>query len=105
MSSLEVPELHVEGTDDQHTIIHLLQRHGVNMGDGVRPIKVVPANDVTRLLEQASGAIKAATSRPVGFVLDIDVAVQNRWDSVRHCLRQVDVETPAQCPVEGRFHR
>lgn len=81
MSGLEVPELHVEGTDDQHTIIHLLERHGIDMGDGVRPIKIVPASDVHRLLEQAPRAIKAATSRPVGFVLDIDVAIQDRWES------------------------
>lgn len=101
MSGLEVPELHVEGTNDQHTIIHLLERHGIDMGDSVRPIRIVPARSVDQLLEQVPGAIKAATSRPVGFVLDIDVAIKDRWESVCHSLIKADVDTPTQCPAEG----
>ena len=101
MNGLEVPELHVEGTDDQHTIIHLLERHGIDMGEGVRPIRIVPASSVDQLLEQLPGAVKAATSRSVGFVLDIDVAISDRWESVCQSLRKADVEAPAQCPAEG----
>ena len=75
------------------------------MRDGVRPIRIIQATSVDRLLDQAPAAIKAATSRPVGFVLDIDIAVQDRWESVCRCLRNADVDCPAQCPVEGFIGR
>ena len=103
--TLEIPELHVEGGDDIHTIIHLLRRHGVSMDDGVRPIKIVTAKNVDHLLENVPRAIKAATDRPVGFVLDIDVPIKDRWAQVRNRLREAQVDAPDQCPPSGFIGR
>lgn len=103
--TLEIPELHVEGGDDIHTIIHLLRRHSVNMDDGVRPIVIVPAKNVDQLLENVPRAIKAATSRPVGFVVDIDVPIMDRWAQVRNRLREAQVDAPDQCPPSGFIGR
>lgn len=101
----EIPELHVEGEDDLHAILHLLQRHQVDMDEGKRPLKIVDAKNDVRLLEKIGEAVRAATARPVGFVLDIDVEVEDRWTQVRNRLRETGVDVPEECPCEGMVER
>ena len=99
--SLETPELHVEGRDDRFTIAELLQRHGIDMSEGKRPFKIIEAEGVELLLEKIPIAIEAATTRPVGFVLDIDVPIAKRWTQVLGRLHEAKVDAPKSCPADG----
>lgn len=100
------PELHVEGKDDLHTIAALLQRHGVDMGQGKRPFTIVEAEDVDRLMAKIPVAVLAATDRPVGFVLDTDIPITRRWTQVHDRLRECNVvDPPSCCPPQGFIGR
>src|SRR3990172_5843317 len=107
--ALEYPTVHVEGGDDEHSIKHLLIRHGIDYYEDGREIKPrlpnLPefnrANGVDRLLKGMPTAISLSTGRAVGFVLDADSPLQGRWLAVRDRLRAVDVDTPDAPPPEG----
>ncbi len=108
----DVPTLYVEGKDDKYTIIGLLQRHGVDMSFGYRPLEVstvagdpAGAEGMRPLLDAMSDAIRSATNRPIGFVLDIDVKTADRWAAVSHQLRDAGLSPPPTCPVDGYIDR
>ncbi len=97
--------VHVEGIDDVHTIKHLLRHHAiaVSVGEalpgGVPTI--VPAGDVGRLLDGITASVRASAFASVGFVLDADAPLIDRWRSVRDRLARVDVAAPETPPPEG----
>lgn len=100
-NSLDHAELRVEGDDDKHVIIHLLQRFGMDMSEGVRPFDIKKSDSISKLIEVVPEAIVAATTRHVGFVLDIDAFVKDRWAGVRRCLEETGLKPPRECPAEG----
>lgn len=104
----DIPVLHVEGKDDLYTIAALLERHGVDMSEEKRPLNIRPARDretkaegVEQFLAIMADAIRAATNHPVGFVLDVDVKVVNRWKAVSARLVEADLAPPPKCPSDG----
>ncbi|NOT01345.1 MAG: hypothetical protein HOP29_12035 [Phycisphaerales bacterium] len=99
------PQLHVEGQDDLHTIVHLLERHGVGMDDGVRPIDISPQGTLSNLIRRMPAAILVATDRPVGFVLDTDTTPKKRWGQVRERIKKTGAVAPDGCPTEGFIGR
>jgi hypothetical protein len=99
------PTLHVEGKDDQNTIIHLLKLNGFDYDTKPWPahfpeLKIV--GDVDALLASVETAVMASTGTAVGFVLDADNAPASRWESVAGRLRRTGVVSPAS-PVPGGF--
>ena len=108
--SRAIPTLHVEGRDDLYTIAELLRRHGVDMSEPKRPFTILPAKDpatsvegVGPLLANMADAIRNATDRPVGFVLDVDVKTGDRWSAVSAKLKAAGVVPPGTCPPNGYF--
>jgi hypothetical protein len=95
------PTLYVEGTDDLHSLVALVQRHGLDMSEAKRPFHVSSMGGDVPLLEAMGDAIRNATDRPVGFVLDIDTATTDRWSAVRTRLREAGLSPPASCPAAG----
>lgn len=96
-----LPELYVEGRDDIIVISSLLLRHGIDTDQGGRHLKIRGKGGVDQLLGVIGDAIRASSGRPVGFVLDIDIEVSNRWTAVRDRLREAGLDPPAHCPQEG----
>lgn len=103
-----IHSLIVEGNNDLHVICALLKRHGVNMDKGTRPIELKIAKDtstgaegVVPLLATMSDAIRNSTDRTIGFVLDVDLSCDERWDEVCKCLRSAGITPPAKCPADG----
>jgi hypothetical protein len=95
--SLERSELRVEGDDDQHSIIHLLRRNGIDFD--VRPWPpgwptIEKAGGYSELLSSVETAVRLGSGRVVGFVLDADRPLRNRWDAVKARLARVGIETP-----------
>jgi len=107
-NSRDIPTLVVEGNNDKFVIIALLTRHGIKMDEADRPIELKVAKDpstgaegVVPLLASMGDAIRNATDRPIGFVLDIDLACDKRWDEVRASLKVAGIAPPEKCPAEG----
>lgn len=92
------PVLHVEGKDDEHAIVHLLIRNGI---DSSQVPRVEQAGSVEGLLEGIEEAVMFGSGRAVGFVLDADSPLSARWDAVRDRLRRVDVSPPEAPLAEG----
>lgn len=92
------PTLHVEGTDDLHSIIHLLRRH--NVDESIIP-SVKETQGKESLLELVETAVPLAEGRPVGFVLDADSPRSSRWAQVGERLQRVGLQPPPRVPKEG----
>ena len=97
MPQTEKSVLYVEGTDDQHAIGHLLNRHGVDIS-GVE-IKAVQGKDA--LLAAINPAVRVSTDRSVGFVLDADEVPEDRWRAVRSRLEGAGLSLPNNVPPGG----
>ena len=102
--SMERSTLHVEGPDDQHSMVHLLIRHGVNYD--LKPWaaefpEVVQMGGVQGLLAGMETAVQLATGRCVGLALDADSPLLDRWKAVQSHLQATDVPVPDVPPAEG----
>ena len=90
--------LFVEGTDDQHVLIHICKARGLTEPN-VKPHKGVEA-----LLEAMGNAIRTYTEEgdAVGVVMDANGAPTSRWQSVRAKLVQVGYEgIPESLAIDG----
>lgn len=103
-----IPRLHVEGKDDLYVIAGLLERHGIDMSEGKRPLKIQDhdSDDPLRsgdtvVLDVMTETIRNATDRPVAFVLDIDAKTTDRWAKVSAALKAAGLSPPLKCPNDG----
>ena len=102
--SMERSKIHVEGPDDQHSIVHLLRHHGVDYDPKPWPPEFPEfqqAGGMSNLLEGIRTAVQLSTGRAIGFVLDADSPLLDRWQAVRGQLGAVDVAAPAEPFAEG----
>jgi len=108
--AMERSTLYVEGRDDQHSLIELLIRHGIDYDskpwpdefpEFKTPGEAAGVGGVKAMLEYMPTAVQLGTDRASGFVLDADSPLASRWQAVRDRLQEVDVEVPDQCPMEG----
>ncbi len=104
------PSLHVEGVDDQMALINLLIRHDVGYVLG-QPLakapprlpEIIQAKSVEKLVDSIETAVSQAEGRPVGFVLDADSPIVDRWRQVRARLERVGVSAPREAPPAEGF--
>ena len=98
-------ELRVEGSDDKHALIHLLIRHGVEYEEETWPVdlpKVEKASGKDGVLGGIKEAVQLGTGLTMGFVLDANDSLRERWQSVSDRLRSAGVEdTPPTIPPRG----
>jgi hypothetical protein len=99
--SLEFPALYVEGDDDLHTIVHLLGRHSIQLDKDLGPVRIRETHGDEGVLAAMTTAVRASTNRAVGFVLDANGAVADRWRGVCARLSKVDLDLPKQPPADG----
>src|SRR5260370_18220659 len=100
-----VPTLYVEGKDDISVINALLFRHGVDTDRGEQHLSIKDQENVENLLLNIPDAIKNATDQPVGFVVDIDIEIANRWSAVCGRLREIGISPPPDCPRTAFFDK
>jgi len=102
--TMEKSVIRVEGPDDKHALIHLLIRHGIDY-DSKPWLPEFPefkeTEGLPNMLTGMATEIELSSGRAVGFVLDADSPLMNRWEAVRNCLKTVNVNTPKQPPAEG----
>lgn len=96
MTTPERPKLYVEGKDDFHVIIHLLQQHGIQTS-----IKDPKEGGRDQVLDAIRTAVPVSNGRSVGFVLDADNDPRTGWSAVRDRLREVGMDPPETMPDDG----
>lgn len=99
----KLPILYVEGPSDISVISALLARHGVDTNRGLAHLCIHAVHNIDTLLANMPQVIKNSTSRPVGFALDIDIEIVDRWTAVRERLKTIGIEAPKKCPASGFF--
>lgn len=103
--SLERPFLQVEGRDDKYALVNLLVRHGIDYDTKPWP-PVFPefkeSGSLEQMLDGMETGVQASTGKPIGFVLDADEPLLDRWAAVRDRLRNVGVDAPIH-PIPGGF--
>lgn len=96
-----VPILFVEGKDDISVISNLLARHGIQTERGKAILNIQHKGDADSVLEIIPDAVRASIDRPVGFLLDIDAKVADRWRAVSAKIREIEITPPNACPDAG----
>lgn len=97
-------ELRVEGRDDKWAIVNLLIRNGVDYDRKPWPMaypEIRETDGIDAMLEGMEVAVQVSTGRPIGFVLDADSPLAERWAAVRDRLLAVGVDVPEALPVHG----
>lgn len=102
-------QLMVEGNNDQFVIINLLIKHGVfkkGAKKDKQPVEVIDKTGIDKLLLSAVENATSKPDKPTGFVLDIDMNLDDRWRQVsKEILVPLGIEPPAHCPPEGYIAR
>ena len=91
----------VEGTDDLHTIVHLMARHGYDWNDErhTRPF-VANSGGIDELLDEFPVALKGRYDR-VGVLVDANTHPGDRWQQLLGRASSVGVELPARPDEHG----
>lgn len=105
----ERSRLHVEGSDDHHSIVHLLIRNGVGfhperleLSPSELP-RIVPINGIEPLIDGIEKAVSDNTGRTVGFVLDANSSLVDRWRLVTERLIKAGVQGLPERPHAKGF--
>lgn len=94
--------LNVEGKNDLNAIANLVKVHGIEFDDDQRVPKIHFAGSVDQLLDGIEEGVRFGTGRAVGFVLDADTPIIDRWRAVRDRLLKAAVDiVPESPPAEG----
>lgn len=108
-SDQRIPQLRVEGSDDLHSICHLLEKYGHHSkyDQAMRTFQVRngpvigDAKSVEALLREVTEAVPLSVETPIGFVIDADSDLEARWASVADRLRAHGASPPDAIPGEG----
>ena len=94
--------LFVEGPDDKWSIINLLTRHGYDWDNSalVRPF-VRDVGGIREMLKPALVDAACKTYRRLGFVMDADQNVTDRWGGIRRLLQTNGVRLPENPEASG----
>lgn len=94
-------QLLVEGTDDFHSVIHLMKRHGFNWDDEdlVRPY-VSERGGIDGLLKVLPTFLRSAEYQRIGIVCDANSDLNNRWNQIRTRAEKEGVNLP-ELPESG----
>ena len=94
--------LHVEGMDDFYTIANLVKLNGFDHNSDTAVPDIECAKNIDKLLRKIRTAIRLGEGRTLGFVLDADDSLTDRWASVRQRLGSVGVaDVPPEPPEKG----
>jgi hypothetical protein len=91
--------LFVEGRDDKHSIINLLQRHGYDWNKTALAPYVHDSGGIEPLFEALPSALKTLVR--VGVVIDADLSPTNRWARIAAIIKTSGIEPPPGPSKEG----
>jgi hypothetical protein len=90
----------VEGTDDKHSIIHLMKRHGINWdaSAGVIP-HVHDCGGFDPLVKSIQVNVKSYER--LGIVVDANMDMEKRWQQVANEFAKTNITLPELCNQDG----
>ncbi len=89
-------KLLVEGNDDQHVIWALCEKFKVP-----ESFDVIDCEGIDKLTEQIPVRFKQSGIDTLGFIIDADSEIKNRWDSMKGFLSAQGFSVPDQLPSTG----
>jgi hypothetical protein len=89
-------KLLVEGNDDQHVIWALCERFRVPEN-----FDVIDCEGIDNIYEQLPVRFKQSAIDSLGIIIDADVDLQMRWDSLAALLIKQGYSTPTAFPQDG----
>ncbi|MDR0547016.1 MAG: hypothetical protein LBG77_05475, partial [Dysgonamonadaceae bacterium] len=89
-------KLLVEGNDDQHVVWALCRQCGITESFDVRDCK-----SVDKAKKNLSVSLKLIGVKTVGIIIDADIDLESRWNSVRNILIDNKFIVPKELPREG----
>ena len=89
----------VEGTDDKHSILHLMKRHGVDWDRPELP-DIEDCGGYSQLRAGVSSVL-LKSSEVVGVVIDANSSPADRWTSIHDRMAESGIEMPKQPQVGG----
>lgn len=87
----------VEGEGDKHVARHVAKRAGLN----VSSFDVVARNGVEKLIDSITNEIKVSGRLVVGFVLDANDELDNRWARIKRHFEQASLDLPEKPRSSG----
>jgi hypothetical protein len=93
-------KLLVEGRDDQHVIWALCQQFNVK-----ESFDVIDCEGIANLLKQIPQRLKQSGIEVLGIIIDADIDLNARWQSIRDILTVNQFEIPDQLPEEGLIYQ
>ena len=95
-------KLHVEGINDLHSIANLIKEYGIDYKTDQSAPQIEEIGTIEELLEGMETAVQVSGGRVIGFVLDADEPLVDRWVSVRQRLVKAGVDNvPERPPPDG----
>jgi uncharacterized protein DUF3226 len=88
----------VEGSDDKHLIKNLLRDHAIELDE---KLEILDCHGVQSLLEESLPTHLLGSYDAIGIIVDADLDLDGRWQSIRDRLLQLGYGPPAQPPPEG----
>lgn len=93
--------LWVEGSDDKHICIHLIQYHNIPE----QTIKIVDKEGIEKLLKGLEVQLTVNKKARLGIIVDADMNLSARWQSLRNVLSRVGYKVPARPEPYGTILR
>lgn len=89
-------QLLVEGNDDLHVLSALCQKFQVKQS-----FEIIDCTGIGKLLMQIPIRFKQSEVEAIGIIVDADIEIKGRWDSLRSILINQGFNVPADLPVTG----
>jgi hypothetical protein len=90
----------VEGTDDKHSVIHLMRRHGIDWDSLTAALPHVhDCGGFDPLLKSIRVSVKSYNR--VGIIVDANMDVGRRWQQVMNELSEIDIALPGSPHKDG----
>ncbi|GBU07258.1 hypothetical protein AwDysgo_05890 [Bacteroidales bacterium] len=89
-------KLLVEGNDDKHVVLALCKKCGIP-----ETFNIIDTGGIDKLKEEISVRFKQSGINTIGILIDADVDVVARWESIKVILESINFDIPKTLPKEG----
>jgi hypothetical protein len=89
-------KLLVEGNNDQHVIWALCEKLSI-----FESFDVIDCNGISQIIEQIPIRFKQSGIETIGLIIDADIDIKQRWDSISSIINNLGVKLPSLPPPEG----
>ncbi|MDR0863655.1 MAG: hypothetical protein LBO74_01825 [Candidatus Symbiothrix sp.] len=89
-------KLLVEGNDDKHVIWALCDKYNIP-----KTFEVVDCKGIKNLYKDISVRFKESGTETIGIIIDADIDIQSRWNSLKNNLSAIGFDIPDNLPETG----